>query len=124
MKLTTKQKQIIETNEDKVVVMAAAGSGKTAVLTERVKTLLARGTDPSKIVVITFTNAAAEEMKERIENPKDCFIGTIHSYANYILSCSGYETRELLDKERFDDLFREVKLHSDCIRSVDYLLLG
>lgn len=123
MNLSQKQKEIINTNADKVVVMAAAGSGKTAVLTERVKELLRRGADPSKIVVITFTNAAADEMKERIENPKDCFIGTIHSYANYILSCSGYETRELLDKEQFDELFAKVKEHSDCIREVDYLLL-
>lgn len=124
MTLSEKQKEIIQTTEKEVVVIASAGSGKTAVLTERVKYLLENGADPKKTVVITFTNAAAEEMKERIgDKIKDCFIGTIHSYANYILNCSGYDTSKQLKNEKFDELFEMVKMHPDCIREVDYLLL-
>ena len=50
-----------------VWVSANAGSGKTHVLTERVIRLLLEGTDPSKILCLTYTKAAASEMRERIE---------------------------------------------------------
>lgn len=122
MVLSNTQKEIINTPYEKVVVLASAGSGKTRVLTERVKLLLKENKE--RIVVITFTNNAAEEMRERIGTEiKNCFIGTIHSYANFILSCKGYDTRKYLDDEQFDALFRLVKKHPDCIQEVDHLLL-
>ena len=48
------------------IVTAAAGSGKTAVLTERIARLIADGTDIDKFLVVTFTRSAAAEMKKRI----------------------------------------------------------
>ena len=98
MDLSEKQKEIVETKERFVVVNASAASGKTATLTERVKYLLNNNIDPKKIVVITFTNAAADEMKERIGDTNGAFIGTIHSYANYLLKCCGYDTESYLKK--------------------------
>ena len=65
--------------------------GKTRTLIERVKRLLNDGIEPSNIVCITFTNMAAEEMKERlidVQGIGDCFIGTIHSFANKIFKNS------------------------------------
>ena len=123
MDLSEKQKEIVETKERFVVVNASAASGKTATLTERVKYLLNNNIDPKKIVVITFTNAAADEMKERIGDTNGAFIGTIHSYANYLLKCCGYDTESYLNDEDFDKLFEEVKKHQECIKSVEYLLL-
>ena len=67
MELSELQKEIVETGKENVIVLSAAASGKTRVLTERVRYLLENGADPEKIVVFTFTNAAAEEMKKRIE---------------------------------------------------------
>ncbi len=52
--------------EGSVIVSAAAGSGKTAVLTERIARLIAEGTDIDRFLVVTFTRAAAAEMKKRI----------------------------------------------------------
>ncbi len=80
---TTEQKQVIESRNSNLLVSAAAGSGKTAVLVERIIKMV---TDPEhpididKLLVMTFTNAAAAEMRERIgaaiekqlsENPQD-----------------------------------------------------
>ena len=89
--LDEKQLEIVNAIEPRIIVEAGGGSGKTRTLIERVKKLLNDGVEPSNIVCITFTNMAAEEMKERlIDVPgiDDCFIGTIHSFANRIFKNS------------------------------------
>jgi superfamily I DNA/RNA helicase len=122
--LSKVQQEIVETKADKVVVMSVPASGKTAVLTERVKYLLEKGEDPSSIVVITFTNAAAEEMKKRIGDiGQGTFINTIHSYANYLLLSHGIDTSDILVDENFDGLFERVSDNLDCIMPVKYLLV-
>jgi superfamily I DNA/RNA helicase len=123
MNLSKQQTEIVETTASEVVVIASAASGKTAVLVERVKFLLDAGYDPKKIVLITFTNAAAEELAERLDHPKGLFIGTIHSYANYLLLANGTDTHDLLENEQFDRLFNRIKHNPDCIKEVEHLLL-
>lgn len=123
MNLSKQQEAIVNTTANKVVVIASAASGKTAVLVERVRYLLDKGIDPKKIVLITFTNAAAEELAERLNHPVGVFIGTIHSYANYLLLSNGNETHDLLENEQFDKLFNRIKHNPDCIRPVEHLLL-
>ena len=64
MKWTEKQRQAIETRNSNILVAAAAGSGKTAVLVERIKRLILEdGVPIDRMLVVTFTNAAASEMK-------------------------------------------------------------
>ena len=66
---TTEQKQVIESRDSSLLVSAAAGSGKTAVLVERIIQLITdhkRPVDIDQLLVMTFTNAAAAEMRERI----------------------------------------------------------
>ena len=123
MELSKQQEAIVTTTANKVVVIASAASGKTAVLTERVRYLLEHGADPKKIVLITFTNAAAEELSERLGHPKGLFIGTIHSYANYLLLAHGRDTADLLEAEQFDRLFDRIKRHPSCIKEVEHLML-
>ncbi len=66
-KWTEAQRQAIEAKNDRLLVSAAAGSGKTAVLVERILTLIRRdGLDVERMLVVTFTRAAAAEMRERI----------------------------------------------------------
>lgn len=68
---TAEQRQAIEAHGGSILVSAAAGSGKTAVLTERVVTMLTREKDPvdaDRLLVVTFSNAAAREMKQRISH--------------------------------------------------------
>ena len=64
----TKQQQlVIDSDKGNLLVSAAAGSGKTAVLVERIIQLIkTKKVDIDRLLVVTFTNAAASEMKERI----------------------------------------------------------
>ena len=123
MEISKLQEQIITTNEPKVVVDSAAASGKTEILTRRIQFLLDSGIDPSKIVAITFTNNAASEMYERLGRPAGLFIGTVHSYCNFLLMSSGIDTRGLLNDEKFDELFPLIQSHPECIRFVEHLLV-
>ena len=69
MEWTKEQQQAISKNKSNILVAAAAGSGKTAVLVERIiNKILNEKIDIDKLLVVTFTNAAASEMRERILN--------------------------------------------------------
>lgn len=74
MEWTREQKRVIETRGKNILVSAAAGSGKTAVLVERIINRITdkeKGIDIDRLLVVTFTNAAAAEMKERIRKAID-----------------------------------------------------
>ena len=67
-KWTEEQQQAIDKNGQNIIVSAGAGSGKTAVLTERVIETLKRGISINNLLILTFTNKAAYEMKDRIRD--------------------------------------------------------
>ncbi len=67
MNFTSDQQKAIDTTGHNILVSAGAGSGKTAVLTERIIQKLIKGDSLSNLVVLTFTKAAADEMKKRVE---------------------------------------------------------
>lgn len=105
-------------------VLASAGSGKTRVLTERVRYIL-QNTDRGSIIALTFTNKAAEEMLERLDNEGSirdrCWIATIHSVAQRVLESYGYTIglpQDLHIFERDQDRM-EVFLHSLREQGVD-----
>lgn len=123
VELTKQQRAIVEATEPRIVVVASAAAGKTRCITERVRWLLRQGVPASEIVTITFTNAAAEEIMERLGNPSGLFIGTIHSLANFYLRSAGIDTTKLLNDEKFDDLFKLIKKHPDCVRHVTHLIV-
>ncbi len=66
MKLSTQQKDAVEHVGSPALVVAGAGSGKTRTLTAKINHLIMMGYDPERILAITFTNKAAEEMKSRL----------------------------------------------------------
>jgi len=105
--LNPKQKEAVEHTGGPLLIVAGAGSGKTKTLTSRLLNLLKNGAEPSSIIAITFTNKAAEEMRDRVyklissqvdklksENLqtyklKNLFIGTFHSLGARILRKDG-----------------------------------
>lgn len=91
---STKQREVVESTEGAMAVVAAAGSGKTRILTGRIAHLIENVSGSYRILALTFTNKAADEMKTRlsiIPNINErVFIGTIHSFCINILREKGH----------------------------------
>ncbi len=102
--LNDKQHEAVINTEGPCLVIAGAGSGKTKVLTHKIAYIMGeKGAHPWDILAITFTNKAANEMKERIANlvgeeAKDIWMGTFHSICVRIL-------RRFIDRIGFDSSF-------------------
>ena len=121
--LNDKQYEAVVNTEGPCLVIAGAGSGKTKVLTHKIAYLIGeKGTLPWNILAITFTNKAANEMKERIANivgdvAKDIWMGTFHSICVRIL-------RRFIDRIGFDSSFiifdtsDQRTLVKACIKSI------
>lgn len=87
-KLNNEQKKAATFKDGPCLVIAGAGCGKTKVLTTRIANLIENGVKPYNILAITFTNKAAGEMRERVNNiinAHDAFIGTFHSFGLKII---------------------------------------
>jgi len=93
VKLSTTQQKIVEYGEGALLVVAGPGSGKTRVLTERARRILSKSEEHFRILALTFTNKAANEMRERLQEFPDinqkAFIGTLHSFCSEILASRG-----------------------------------
>lgn len=91
MSLNQAQQQAVDYGDGPLLINATAGSGKTRVITHRAAKMVERGVDPSRILLVTFTNKAAKEMRERIakivspEAASKLKIGTFHSVCVQLL---------------------------------------
>lgn len=109
------QSEAIEHVDGPMMVLAGPGSGKTTVITHRVMGLIQKaGISPANILVVTFTKAAASEMKERFRQLMGgqyapVSFGTFHSIFFTILKYAyGYETSNVVDDERKQLIFKEI----------------
>ena len=94
-----------------VLTSAGPGSGKTFVLTRRAQYMIMQGIEPSQILLTTFTNKAANEIKERIvkvvgEEGKKMTVGTFHSICNRILRQYG----EKIGYAKYKTIFPDNKI--------------
>ena len=121
--LNNKQREAVITFEGPCLVIAGAGSGKTKVLTHKIAYLMQeQHVKPWNILAITFTNKAANEMKQRVEGlvgdaTKDMWIGTFHAICVRIL-------RRYIDRIGFDHSFvifdtsDQKTLIKDCLKDL------
>ena len=119
--MNEKQKEAVLATEGPLLVLAGAGSGKTRVLTHRIAYLIEElGISPYSILTLTFTNKAANEMKERIRNligekANDLWAGTFHSVCVRILRMNiekiGYSSNFVI----YDSTDQKT-LIKDCIK--------
>ena len=121
--LNDKQKEAVLATEGPCLVIAGAGSGKTKVLTHKIAYLLSeKNVKPWNILSITFTNKAANEMKQRVEKlvgeaSQEMWLGTFHSICVRIL-------RRFIDRIGFDTPFLifdstdQRTLVKECIKSI------
>lgn len=121
--LNDRQKEAVINTEGPCLVIAGAGSGKTKVLTHKIAYLMTeKYVKPWNILAITFTNKAANEMKQRVENivgeaAKDIWMGTFHSICVRIL-------RKYIDRIGFENTFLifdtgdQKTLMKDCLKAL------
>ena len=117
-KLNKEQLQAIKHKNGPLLIIAGAGTGKTTVITERIKYLITKGlAKPDEILALTFTEKAATEMEVRVDEAMplsygDIWITTFHSFCDSILRESGLHIGlptnfKLMTKEKSVDLFRK-----------------
>lgn len=116
MRLNLNQERAVRTNHRRIGVVAGAGTGKTAVLTERCRRLIDAGTDPRRILVCTFTEKAAGELKARL-GESAAVIGTLHSFCARVLRVMGDEIGFASDFTIYDDTDR-VAVLEDAARDL------
>ena len=124
-KLNERQLEAVQTVEGPLLIIAGAGSGKTTVIVNRIAYVISHcGINPWNILAITFTNKAANEMKERIEGilgeiPRGMWVGTFHAVCVKILRTS-------IDRLGYGNDFviydtGDIKtLIKDCIKELGY----
>uniref|UniRef100_A0A6H1ZIR2 DNA 3'-5' helicase n=1 Tax=viral metagenome TaxID=1070528 RepID=A0A6H1ZIR2_9ZZZZ len=127
--LDTGQLEAVWEKSKTTLVLAGAGTGKTAVITEKIQNLLAKGVDPEKILAITYTKKAAAEMERRVQN-KNIQISTIHAFCYKLLKeCEPKETLEEIRAKfstgrGFDELItRATKLLKTIETRFEYILV-
>ena len=142
--LNPPQQHAVDTLSGPLLVLAGAGTGKTRVVTFRIANLIRHGTPADRILAVTFTNKASQEMQERVSHqlklpkrvrrgqpaPLRPAIGTFHSHCVQILK---RHARELGYPEKFTiydrsdaesvarTILREIKVHEDMLKPSDFL---
>lgn len=101
--LDNDQRKVVLTDEDYSLVIAGAGAGKTTTVAAKVKYLVEKkGVDPKKILIISFTNKAVDELKERINQALhiDCPIATFHSTGVAIIKKQNEDKLRIVDSAK------------------------
>ena len=123
LELDKYQQDAYLTKENKVLVVAPPGSGKTTVMLRRLQHIIEEGVSPKKIVVLTFSKASAVEMEERFQGKGSIrpFFGTIHGLCYRILRVKRGAISMIYGKDEFlirSRLQKELKLDPDDVETL------
>lgn len=109
IRLSSQQASVVNHVDGPLLVVAGPGSGKTRVLTERIRSLLTNVPGHFRVLALTFTNKAADEMRERLsdlgEARQRAFIGTLHSFCLEMLT----ERGKLVGVDGMPNIFEQFK---------------
>ncbi len=109
IRLSSQQATVVNHVDGPLLVVAGPGSGKTRVLTERIRSLLTNVPGHFRVLALTFTNKAADEMRERLselgEARQRAFIGTLHSFCLEMLT----ERGKLVGVDGLPNIFEQFK---------------
>ena len=109
IRLSSQQTKVVNHVDGALLVVAGPGSGKTRVLTERIRSLLTNVPGHFRVLALTFTNKAADEMRERLSDLGDqrqrSFIGTLHSFCLEMLT----ERGKLVGVDGMPNIFEQFK---------------
>lgn len=125
MNFNSQQQNIIDSTWGAYLINAPVGTGKTTVLTERIIRAIKEGISPSEILALTFTNRAADEMKnrikERVEDKNDfdaLTVQTFHGFCAYFLKAEAKDIGisadfSILDEDEQIEIIREIFIKSN-----------
>ena len=128
IRLDADQRKVVLTDEDYCLVVAGAGAGKTTTVAAKVKYLVEKQkVDPKQILIISFTNKAVNELKQRIIGDLhiECPIATFHSTGNAVLHKNDPDKLSIVDASKLyfvvQDYFRDTVLRNES--AVNNLIL-
>jgi DNA helicase-2/ATP-dependent DNA helicase PcrA len=126
IRLSPKQKEVVGFGDGALLVVAGPGSGKTRVITERIRRLLKRPNEHFRVLALTFTNKAANEMVERFHDIPEiedrAFVGTIHSFCIEVLANRGKSVGITGTPHIFESSQDRKQVLSDAVRADPDLL--
>jgi DNA helicase-2/ATP-dependent DNA helicase PcrA len=127
MNLSVKQHEIVNASDKYIYVIAGAGSGKTRTLTERIKYLISKGRYGEKVLAITFSNKAANELSDRLlqnfsqEQLSRVYTGTIHNFGMEIVIQRGVSIGLSSELHIFESIEDRIEIFKNAIASVPQL---
>jgi DNA helicase-2/ATP-dependent DNA helicase PcrA len=127
MNLSLKQQEIVNASDKYLYVIAGAGSGKTRTLTERIKYLISKGQYGEKVLAITFSNKAANELSDRLlqsfsQNQfTGVYTGTIHNFAMEIVIQRGMSIGLSSELHIFELQEDRIEIFKNAIASIPQL---
>lgn len=115
IRLSAEQQEVVSHQDGALLVLAGPGSGKTRVLTERIRALLTSVSGHFRVLALTFTNKAANEMRERLEDLGEerqrAYLGTLHSFCLDLLA----ERGKLVGVDGIPNIFEQAKDRKDIL---------
>ena len=126
--MNNEQRRAVMHLDGPMMVLAGPGSGKTFVITRRIRNMIQSGISPESILVITFTKAAAVEMQERFESLMDDEIsgvtfGTFHGiYFNFLKKSLGYSASDIVTEKEKHHFIKEALSSYPVVNADDFTM--